>query len=117
MTLGFRVFNSLSPSSDSKEYSIPSYKYTRKDDGWIFLPDLGRSEGCMGAKDVMAENSGAKMEYEIDIVQNDRIAIGILPTQDIYTLKIIMIAPEIVVEQIVVNPDDTRYSYFGKGGL
>ena len=205
MTLGFKVFNSLSPSSDSKAYSIPSYKYPRKDDGWIFLPDLGRGAGCMGAKDVMAENSGAKMEYEIDIVQNGRIAIGILPTQDIYperglrigvqidnqtvrvidarqgfndifqeytpqniarskvlkplpqtnrlllsgykngrrlprrdevfdnmrwlevgfdgisagkhTLKIIMIDPEIVVEQIVVNPDDTRYSYFGKGGL
>ena len=205
MTLGFKVFNSLSPSSDSKEYSIPSYKYTRKDDGWIFLPDLGRGAGCMGAKDVMAENSGATLEYEIDIVQNGKIAIGILPTQDIYperglrigvqidnqtvqvidarqgfndifqeytpqniarskvlkplpppnrlllsgyingrrlprrdevfdnmrwlevgfdgisagkhTLKIIMIDPEIVVEQIVVNPDDTRYSYFGKGGL
>ena len=205
MTLGFKVFNSLSPSSDSKEYSIPSYKYTRKDDGWIFLPDLGRGEGCMGAKDVMAENSGATLEYEIDIVQNGRIAIGILPTQDIYperglrigvqidnqtvrvidarqgfndifqeytpqniarskvlkplpqtnrlllsgykngrrfprrdevfdnmrwlevgfdgisagkhTLKIIMIDPEIVVEQIVVNPDDTRYSYFGRGGM
>jgi len=30
-----------------------------------------------------------------------------------HTLKIIMIDPEIVVEQIVVNPDNNRYSYFG----
>ena len=27
--------------------------------------------------------------------------------------KLIMIDPEIVVEQIVVNPDNNRYSYFG----
>ncbi len=26
-----------------------------------------------------------------------------------------MIAPEIVVEQIVVNPDNSRYSYLGNG--
>ncbi len=26
-----------------------------------------------------------------------------------------MIDPEIVVEQIVVNPDNNRYSYFGAG--
>jgi hypothetical protein len=30
-----------------------------------------------------------------------------------HTLKLIMIDPEIVVERIVVNPDDNRYSYFG----
>ena len=32
-----------------------------------------------------------------------------------HKLKVIMIDPEIVVEQIVVNPDNTRYSYFGAG--
>lgn len=30
-----------------------------------------------------------------------------------HTLKIKMVDPEIVVERIVVNPDDARYSYFG----
>jgi hypothetical protein len=30
-----------------------------------------------------------------------------------HTLRLIMIDPEIVVEQIVVNPDNSRYSYFG----
>jgi hypothetical protein len=30
-----------------------------------------------------------------------------------HKLKLIMIDPEIVVEQIVVNPDNARYSYFG----
>lgn len=30
-----------------------------------------------------------------------------------HTLKLIMIDPEIVIEQIVVNPDNARYSYFG----
>ena len=33
------------------------------------------------------------------------------------TLKIKMIDPEIVIEQIVVNPDDSRYSYFGPPSL
>ncbi len=32
-----------------------------------------------------------------------------------HTLRLIMIDPEIVVEQIVVNPDNNRYSYFGNG--
>ena len=30
-----------------------------------------------------------------------------------HTLKLIMIDPEIVIEQIVVNPDNNHYSYFG----
>ena len=30
-----------------------------------------------------------------------------------HTLKIVMIDPEVVVEQIVVNPDNSNYSYFG----
>jgi hypothetical protein len=30
-----------------------------------------------------------------------------------HTLKLIMIDPEIVVERLVVNPDDNHYSYFG----
>ena len=32
-----------------------------------------------------------------------------------HALKLIMIDPEIVVEQIVVNPDNACYSYFGAG--
>ena len=207
MTLGFKVTHDLSASKDTKEYSIAACQYTRKDEGWIFLPDLGRGLGCMGAKDVMMpsdENGhGPSLEYEVDLTEEGRIAIGILPTQDIlpsrglriglqlddqpmqvidarrglvdtfseYTqqnisvskvlkklpprshlslsgfvnghqllrrdevfdnlrwldatfpnittgkhrLKIIMIDPEIVVEQIVANPDNNRYSYFGAG--
>ena len=32
-----------------------------------------------------------------------------------HTLRIKMIDPEIVVEKIVVNPDNHHYSYFGAG--
>ena len=204
MTLGFKVDPSTlhSPLS-TKEYSIPAYNYTKKSDGWIFLPDLGRGEGCMGAKDVMKEypnNDGPALEYEIELAEDGQVAIGILPTQDVlptrglrlgiqlddqpvqvidarrgivdtfseytpqnlavskvlkplpprsrlalsgfvngqqlprrdevfdnlrwldatfsatpgkHTLKIIMIDPEIVVEQLVINPDNNHYSYFG----
>lgn len=201
MTLGYKVENDLSASCSTKEYSISACDYTRKDEGWMILPDLGRGKGCMGAKDVMKEyphGNGPKLEYQIELEAG--IAIGILPTQDIlparglrlgvqiddqpmqvidarqglhdefqeytqknlaqskvlkplpphnnlllsgwkdgrkqlrrdevfdnmrwlevklnaspgrHTLKLIMIDPEIVVEQIVVNPDNQRYSYFG----
>ena len=206
MTLGFKVEHDLAPKATS-EYSIPAYKYNNKVDGkdarWIFLPNLGRGEGCMGSDNVVAASditgNGAALEYEIDL-KTDKVAIGILPTQDIrperglrlgvqidngpmkiidarqgmvdtfgeytpqnlavskvlkplpapnglllsgwykgkrlprrdevfdnlrwlgiplnvspgkHTLRIVMIDPEIVVEQIVVNPDNSHYSYFG----
>lgn len=206
MSLGFKINYDLNASTDTKEYSIAAYNYTRKDEGWIFLPDLGRGKGCMGAADVMTEFSatddGPALEYEVELTAEGKIAIGILPTQDVrperglrfgvqldnhplqvvdarqglhdefqeYTpqnlarskvrkalparnrlslrgfvnsrqqprrtevfdnlrwietsfhatpgkhkLKIMMIDPEIVVEQLVVNPDNSRYSYFGNG--
>lgn len=34
-----------------------------------------------------------------------------------HKLRVFMIDPEIVLQQIVVNPDDSRYSYFGAGGM
>jgi hypothetical protein len=205
MTLGYKVRHDLAVSRKTKEYSIPAWQYSNKSDGWIFLPDLGRGKGCMGAKDVMTEwktdGNGPSLEYEIELTDEGIVAIGILPTQDIlparglrfgvqidnqplqvidarqglhdefgeytqqnlaqskvlkplpqhnnlllsgwkdgrkmlrrdevfdnqrwvevkfpgatpgrHTLRLIMIDPEIVVEQIVVNPDNSRYSYFG----
>ena len=204
MTLGFKVTHNLNPSNDTKEYSIPACQYTNKDDAWIFLPDLGRGKGCMGAKDVMRPSDesgkGPSLEYDIELTEEGKLAIGILPTQDVlparglrlgvqiddqplliidarqglhdefreYTpqnlsiskvlkplpprnhlslsgyvngrqqprrtevfdnlrwletqfqvtpglhkLKLVMVDPEIVVEQIVLNPDDNHYSYFG----
>lgn len=203
MDLRFRVRHELNAKSDTKEYSIPADECKRNDEGWIFLPDLGRGKGCMGAADVMKEypnGDGPVLEYEVELTEEGHVAIGILPTQDImparglrlgvqlddqpmqvidarrglvdtfqeytpqnlaqskvlkplpprsrlslsgfvngrqlprrdevfdnlrwldanftatpgkHTLKLIMIDPEIVVEQIVVNPDNNRYSYFG----
>ena len=205
MTLGYKVKHDLSASRNSKEYSIPAWQYKEKSDGWIFLPDLGRSKGCMGAQDVMtewkADGNGPSLEYDIELDNEGSVAIGILPTQDIlparglrlgvqidnqpmqvidarrglvdtfseytpqnlavskvlkplpprsrlalsgfingrqlprrdevfdnlrwleakfngihpgkHVMKLIMIDPEIVVEQIVVNPDNSHYSYFG----
>ena len=212
--LNFNVDYALQDQPATQEYSIPAYQFSRKTDGkdaaWIFLPDLGRGKGCMGSSNVLAQNSGAVLEYDIDNAQlsapNSQltVAIGILPTQDIYparglrigiqmddqpmqtldarrgivdtfseynpqnlarskvlkplpqrsrlalsgfwngrqlprrdevfdnlrwldatfegitsgkhTLKVIMIDPEIVVEQIVINPDNNHYSYFGANG-
>ena len=214
MDLDYKVTHDLSASKDTKEYSIAASDFSCKGLGWMFLPDLGRGEGCMGAADVMKEypnGDGPVLEHEIELAPANSqpstlnsqlsIAIGILPTQDImparglrlgvqlddqpmqtidarqgfvdtfqeYTpqnlaqskvlkplpphnnlllsgwkdghkmlrrdevfdnirwlevkfdttpgkhkLKLIMIDPEIVIEQIVVNPDNNRYSYFGR---
>ena len=206
MSLGFKVEHDLSASMNTNEYSIAACKYTRKADGknasWTFLPGLGRGEGCMGSSNVMAQNSRATLEYEIDLTSECKVAIGILPTQDIYptrglrlgvqiddqpmqeidarqglhdefgeytpknlaqskvlkslpphntlllsgwkngrrmlrrdevfdnmrwlevnfsnttpgkhTLKLMMIDPEIVIDKIVVNPDNNRYSYLSR---
>ena len=198
-----------SVSNTSDEYCIPAYKYKHKTDtpqaSWIFLPDLGRGDGCMGSSNVMAESiereTNASLSYDV-YMKTNQVAIGILPVQDIYperglrigvkiddqpmqvidarqwlhdefgeytpnnlavskvlkplpkadklllsgwsnghkrprrdevfdnlrwlsvkfdvtpgkhTLKLIMIDPEITVEQIVVNPDNKHYSYFGNG--
>lgn len=60
MTLGFKVEHSLYHKEDTKEYSISAYQYTNKTDGqdakWIFLPDLGRGDGCMGIDNVLAKS-------------------------------------------------------------
>ena len=76
---------------NTNEYSIAACKYTRKADGknasWTFLPGLGRGEGCMGSSNVMAQNSRATLEYEIDLTSECKVAIGILPTQDIYPTR------------------------------
>lgn len=206
LTLGFTFKQNLQ-SQPTTEYSIPAYQYQKKTAGtnasWIFLPDLGRGEGCMGIDHVMAPSDlsghSASLEYEIDLKSN-QVAVGILPTQDIYperglrlgvqiddmpiqiidarqglhdefqeytpknlavskvlkplppsgklllsgwfegrrlprrtevfdnlrwltihcdvapgkhTLRLFMVDPEIVLEQIVVNPDNNHYSYFG----
>ncbi len=231
MSLGYKVDYPLlySFANPSMEYSISAMDYDSisysKYPAYSWMPmwGLGRGKGCMGAYNVMkeypADGSGPKLEYDInaqctmhnaqsaaacDSTANNcalKIAIGILPTQDVvpsrglrlgvqiddqpmqvidarqglhdefgeYTpknlaqskvlkplpphnnlllsgwrnghkmlrrdevfdnirwlevnfpgvtsgkhrLKLIMIDPEIVVESIVVNPDNNRYSYFG----
>lgn len=211
LTLGMQVNHNLAATRSNSEIAIPAYRYSRSSEGenakWIFLPDLGRGNGCMGIDNVMAASStdgkGAALEYDFTMPeQHDQltIALGILPTQDVYparglrigvqideqpmitvdarqglhdefreytpqnlavskvlkalpkepqlalngwwngkkllrrtevfdnqrwltatvsaeqgphTLRIIMIDPEIVLEQVVINPDNNRYSYFG----
>ena len=214
MSLGYKVDYPLlySFATPSKEYAIPVIDFVNTErevhpcfNGWEILWGLGRGDACMGAYDVMkewpADGSGPKLEYDINLADEGKIAIGILPTQDIvparglrlgvqidgqpmqvvdarqglhdefqeYTqknlaqsknlkplpphnnlllsgwrngrkmlrrdevfdnirwlevtfpnvapgrhrLKLILIDPEVVVEKIVVNPDNQRYSYFG----
>lgn len=206
-SLDFNVGYALQEQPATREYSIAAEQYSRNTPGrgakWMFLPDLGRGKGCMGSDNVLAQHSGATLEYDVDLDEAGRVAIGLLPTQDVmperglrigvqiddqpmqiidarrgmvdtfseynsqnlarskvlkplppqsrlalsgywqgrqlpmrnevfdnlrwldatftditpgrHTLKIKMIDPEIVLEQIVVNPDNKHYSYFGNG--
>jgi hypothetical protein len=96
MSLGYKVDYPLLTSfaTSSKEYAIPAINFvnTKREvhpcfNGWNILWGLGRGDGCMGADDVMKEwptdGSGPKLEYVIDLTEEGKIAIGILPTQDV----------------------------------
>jgi hypothetical protein len=190
------------------EFSIPANKYSNnvagKDAKWMVLPDLGRSEACMGVFPATAPSAtpqtAPRLEYKTYINQSGKVTVllAILPTQDVYperglriaisidngepiildarkglvdtfneyvqnnlanskvlkplpplnrsiqligngklrrnevfdnlrwldvqldvnapgmhTLKVFMIDPEVVLEKIVVNPDNNHPSYFG----
>jgi hypothetical protein len=96
MSLGYKVDHSLLTSfaTPSKEYAIPAIDFVNTErevhpcfNGWDILWGLGRGDGCMGATDVMkewpADGSGPALEYDIDLSDEGKIAIGILPTQDV----------------------------------
>ena len=103
MSLGYKVdFKRLAYRSDtpSQEYSIPAIDFDNTDrdvhpcwHGWTILWDLGRYDGCMGAYDVMKSypnGDGPVLEYDIDLSPTDgtgTVAIGILPTQDVYPAR------------------------------
>lgn len=192
----------------SGEFSIPANGYHASKSGksaeWILLPDLGRSEACMGIYPVTAPSATSEdapvLEYQVFLPKagSTTVCLGILPTQDVYpqrglrigaaldeeipfiidarkglvdtfreytpknlsrsdvlkplprvrrdlplvaagkhrrnevfdnlrwldvtfnvkdpgihTLKVFMVDPEIVLETIVVNPDNAHPSYFG----
>jgi len=95
LDLGFKVEHDLSASKDTKEYTLCANECTNdyEDKGWTFLLNLGRYEGCMGATDVMKSypnGDGPVLEYDIDLSPMDgkgTVAIGILPTQDVYPAR------------------------------
>lgn len=87
----------ISADCPNLEYSIQSNHYDHNTAGkhaqWTVLPDLGRSDACMGSDDVTAPSDtigrGATLEYHIqaDSIGALPVAIGILPTQDVYPAR------------------------------
>lgn len=194
-------------SLTGKEFSIPAHQYNANVPGkqakWTVLPDLGRSEACMGILPVTAPSAPTKdaprLEYQVLLPEEGKatVCLGILPTQDvnperglriavaldngkpyvidarkgfvdtfgeytkenianspnlkplpapnktlqlinkgafrnevfdnlrwldveidvkkagIHTLKVYMVDPEVVLERIIINPDNEHPSYFG----
>ena len=84
------------------EFSIPSEKYNANIPGenakWIVLPDLGRSNACMGIYPVTAPSAinktAPRLEYKIFLPKSGKttVCLGILPTQDVYPLRGLRIA-------------------------
>lgn len=91
------------------EFSIPANKYSTNIDGqdarWIFYPDLGRGEGCMGISPVTAQSAtvatAPRLEYKIFVPADGPITafLGILPVQDVNTERGLRIAVTIDDEQ------------------
>lgn len=106
------------PAHVSEEYAIDAVDYSRnKAVGglrWTLFPDLGRAAGCMGSNDVAAasitDGKGPVLEYEIDCTGDSvRIAIAILPTQDIRPERGLRIAVQ--VDDEPVQTLDARRGY------
>lgn len=106
MTLGMKIEHPLNVPVSTTEIGIPAYQYSRIKEGknakWIFLPDLGRGKGCMGIDPVMAasepDDKGASLEYDFELssdMQQLSIALGILPTQDVYPARGLRIGVQI----------------------
>ena len=93
MDLGYKIDHDLSASKDTREYSIAADDYQEMGEGWMRLPGLGRGDCCIGAVDVMKSypnGDGPVLEYDIDLSPTDgkgTVAIGILPTQDVYPAR------------------------------
>ena len=106
MTLDMKIEHPLNVPVSTTEIGIPAYQYSRIKEGknakWIFLPDLGRGKGCMGIAPVMAasepDGKGASLEYDFELssdMQQLSIALGILPTQDVYPARGLRIGVQI----------------------
>lgn len=59
---------------------------------------------------------GRRQPMRNEVFDNQRWLTATMPSAvkaGKHTLRVVMIDPEIVLEQVVVNPDNNRYSYFG----
>lgn len=67
------------------------------------------------ADDIYLSGHGQRMRNEIfDNIRWLSIDLDI-PSVGMHTLKIVMVDPEIVVEKLVINPDNSNPSYYGSG--
>jgi len=93
MDLGYKVNHDLSASKNTREYTIAANDYQEMGEGWMRLPGLGRGDCCIGAVDVMKSypnGDGPVLEYDIELAPTEgkgTVAIGILPTQDVYPAR------------------------------
>ncbi len=86
----------------SGEFSIPANHFSTHHPGkhakWIILPDLGRSEACMGIHPVTAPSAepseAPRLDYSVYLPNKGKttVCLGILPTQDVQPQRGLRIA-------------------------
>jgi hypothetical protein len=89
----------------SGEFSVPAQKFNANVPGaqakWVVLPDLGRSEACMGINPVSAPSAtpqtAPRLEYKILLpdASKTKVVLGVLPTQDVNPARGLRIAVSI----------------------
>ena len=82
----------------------------------VVVGTIGKSKLVKKYKLQSKELQGKRQRMRSEIFDNLRwLSIDLdIPTEGNHTIKVVMIDPEIVVEKLVVNPDNEHPSYHGK---
>ncbi len=111
LRIGIRIDNGEMQTIDARQGYVDTFNEYTKD-------NLARSKVLKPlpkpASDIYL--SGFRQRMRNEIFDNLRwLSIDIdIPTTGIHTVKVVMIDPEIVVEKLVINPDNEHPSYHGK---
>jgi len=111
LRIGIRIDNGEMQTIDARQGYVDTFNEYTKD-------NLARSKVLKPlpkpASDIYL--SGFRQRMRSEVFDNLRwLSIDIdIPTTGIHTVKVVMIDPEIVVEKLVINPDNEHPSYHGK---
>ncbi|MBO7416251.1 MAG: hypothetical protein J6U22_06715, partial [Bacteroidaceae bacterium] len=111
LRIGIRIDNGQMQTVDARQGYVDTFnEYTNE--------NIARSKVLKPlprpANDIYL--SGGRQRMRSEVFDNLRwLSIDIdIPAEGMHTVKVVMIDPEIVVEKLIVNPDNNHPSYHGK---